>query len=77
MKILACASIISFGLLSKLPYYVNGKIVHGLVFASFLSLIVLAMENLWKLIGFRHFLIRAKLVSLILGLNSEALILRF
>jgi hypothetical protein len=40
MKILACASIISFGLLSKLPYYVNGKIVHGLVFASFLSLIV-------------------------------------
>ena len=37
---LSFAAIISFALLWKLPYYIDGHIVNGLVFASFLSLMI-------------------------------------
>lgn len=40
LKGLAFAIIISFALLLQLPYYIDGKIVNGLVFASFLSLMI-------------------------------------
>lgn len=39
-KGLAVAAVISFMLLWKLPYYIDGKIVNGLVFASLLSLMI-------------------------------------
>src|SRR5271154_4712519 len=38
LKGLAFAIMISFVLLWKLPYYIDGKIINGLVFASFSSL---------------------------------------
>lgn len=37
---LGLSVIISFALLWKLPYYIDGRIVNGLVFASFSSLII-------------------------------------
>ena len=37
---LSFAAIISFALLWKLPYYIDGSLVNGLVIASFLSLII-------------------------------------
>lgn len=37
---LVSAIIISFALLWKLPYYIDGRLVNGLVFASFSSLII-------------------------------------
>lgn len=37
---LVFANIISFSLLWELPYYIDGQIVNGLVFASFLSLMI-------------------------------------
>jgi hypothetical protein len=40
LKGLAFAIIISFALLWQLPYYIDGKIVNGLVFASFSSLMI-------------------------------------
>ena len=40
LKGLAFAVLISFALLWTLPYYINGKIVNGLVFASFSSLMI-------------------------------------
>ena len=40
LKGLAFAVLISFALLLQLPYYIDGKIVNGLVFASFLSLMI-------------------------------------
>lgn len=40
LKTLAFAMILNFALLSKLPYYIDGKIVNGLVLTSFLSLLI-------------------------------------
>lgn len=40
LKGLAFAIIISFVLLMQLPYYIDGKIVNGLVFVSFSSLMI-------------------------------------
>ena len=40
LKGIAFAIVISFALLLQLPYYIDGKIVNGLVFASFLSLMI-------------------------------------
>lgn len=40
LKIAAFAIVINFALLWKLPYYIDGKIVNSLVFASFSSLII-------------------------------------
>ena len=40
LKGLVFAIIISFSLLWELPYYIDGKIVNGLVFTSFLSLMI-------------------------------------
>lgn len=40
LKGLAVAIVISFALLLQLPYYIDGKIVNGLVFASFSSLMI-------------------------------------
>jgi len=37
---LAFAIIVSFILIMKIPYYIDGKIVNGLVFASFSSLMI-------------------------------------
>jgi hypothetical protein len=40
LKGLAVASVISFSLLMQLPYYIDGRIVNGLVFASLSSLMI-------------------------------------
>ena len=40
LKALAVAILISFALLQQLPYYIDGKIVNGLVFVSFSSLMI-------------------------------------
>ena len=40
LKGIAFAIVINFALLLQLPYYIGGKIVNGLVFASFLSLMI-------------------------------------
>jgi hypothetical protein len=40
LKGLGCAMIISFSLLWKIPYYIDGKIINGLVLISFISLMI-------------------------------------
>ena len=40
LKGIAFAIVISFALLLQLPYYIDGKIVNGLIFASFSSLMI-------------------------------------
>ena len=38
LKLLGTSTIISFILLFKMPYYIDGQIINGLVIASFISL---------------------------------------
>lgn len=47
------AIVISFALLWKLPYYIDGRIVNGLVFASFSSLIISLYCSTFAFLKFR------------------------
>jgi hypothetical protein len=66
---LAFAIIVNFVFLGKLPYYIDGTIVNGLVFASFSSLMIsmywssVVFQKLTKTLGF----IKSNALSLILS----------
>lgn len=66
---LGSAIIISFALLWKLPYYIDGRIVNGLVFASFLSLIVSLYFSTFAVLKFydRFGFVVANALSLIIA----------
>lgn len=51
---LGFAIVISFIFLMKLPYYINGRIVNGLVFASFSSLIISLYLSTSAFLKFRN-----------------------
>ena len=59
LKGLAVAIVISFALLLQLPYYIDGKIVNGLVFASFSSLMI---SMYWSTYVFQKLTSRLSLV---------------
>jgi hypothetical protein len=56
---LAFAILVSFTLLWKLPYYIDGKIVNGIVFASFSSLMI---SMYWSSSLFQKLVTRFKFV---------------
>ena len=77
LNTIAFAIIVNFILLWKIPYYINGKIVNGLVFTSFFSLIIsiycstALFEKLTKYIGF----ITSNALAVILAAIVDGLIM--
>jgi hypothetical protein len=51
LKQLSLATLVSFIALFKMPYYIDGQIINGLVFASFVSLII---STYWSSLFFNN-----------------------
>lgn len=69
LKLLGASTLISFILLFKMPYYIDGQIINGLVVASFCSLMTasywssLVFQNLRK----KYFFLLANFISIMVA----------
>jgi len=77
LKLLGTSTIISFILLFKMPYYIDGQIINGLVIASFISLMTatywssLIFEKLRK----KYFFLLANFSSIIIAAIIDGFIM--